>query len=144
VDIVEEAGSVRVRVSQKIHGVDIKTLPHPGFPTDLQAPMISFLSVAEGTSVITENIFENRFKHIDELRRMGADIHVEGRVAVIRSVSRLTGAVVSAPDLRGGAALVLAGLAAEGETTVNHIVHIDRGYDGFERKLSGLGALIRR
>jgi UDP-N-acetylglucosamine 1-carboxyvinyltransferase len=131
-------------VKKKINGVDIKTLPHPGFPTDLQAPMISFLTLAEGTSVITENIFENRYKYIDELRRMGADIQIEGRVAIVRSVSGLTGAMVSAPDLRGGAALVLAGLAAEGETEVSNIYHIDRGYDGFEQKLAGIGAMIRR
>jgi UDP-N-acetylglucosamine 1-carboxyvinyltransferase len=144
VDVLEDAGNIRVRVTQSMHGVDIKTLPHPGFPTDLQAPMISFLTTVEGTSVITENIFENRFKHIDELHRMGADIHVEGRVAVVRSVPGLTGAVVSAPDLRGGAALVLAGLAAEGETVVNDVFHIDRGYDGFEKKLIEVGSIIQR
>lgn len=144
VDVLENGGNLRVRVDQKVHGVDIKTLPHPGFPTDLQAPMISFLTTAEGTSVVTENIFENRFKHIDELHRMGADIRVEGRVAVVRSVPGLTGALVSAPDLRGGAALVLAGLAAEGETVIDNIYHIDRGYDGFERKLIEVGSLIKR
>jgi UDP-N-acetylglucosamine 1-carboxyvinyltransferase len=144
VDVTDDAGDIRVRVTQKIHGVDIKTLPHPGFPTDLQAPMISFLALAEGTSIVTENIFENRFKHIDELRRMGADIQIEGRVAVIRSVSGLTSAMVSAPDLRAGAALVLAGLAAEGKTIVDHIHHIDRGYDGLEQKLAALGAIIKR
>jgi UDP-N-acetylglucosamine 1-carboxyvinyltransferase len=144
VDVTDDAGDIRVRVTQKIHGVDIKTLPHPGFPTDLQAPMISFLALAEGTSIVTENIFENRFKHIDELRRMGADIQIEGRVAVIRSVSGLTSALVSAPDLRAGAALVLAGLAAEGKTVVDRIHHIDRGYDGLEQKLAALGAIIKR
>lgn len=144
VDVTEGERVIRVRIKQKIHGVDIKTLPHPGFPTDLQAPMMSFLTLAEGTSVITENIFENRYKYSDELRRMGADIQIEGRVAIVRSVSALTGAMVSAPDLRGGAALVLAGLAAEGETIVGNIYHIDRGYDSFEKKLAGIGALIRR
>lgn len=144
VEVTESDKTVRVKVHQKIHGVDIKTLPHPGFPTDLQAPMISFLTLAEGTSVITENIFENRFKYVDELRRMGADIQIEGRVAIVRSVPALTGAMVSAPDLRGGAALVLAGLAAEGETIVDNIYHIDRGYDSIEKKLAGIGALIRR
>lgn len=144
VDVTEGEKAIQVKMNQKIHGVDIKTLPHPGFPTDLQAPMISFLTLAEGTSVITENIFENRYKYIDELRRMGADIQIEGRVAIVRSVNALTGAMVSAPDLRGGAALVLAGLAAEGNTVIDDIYHIDRGYDGFEKKLAGLGALIRR
>jgi len=144
VDVTECDKQIRVKVNHKIHGVDIKTLPHPGFPTDLQAPMISFLTLAEGTSVITENIFENRFKYVDELRRMGADIQIEGRVAIVRSVGMLTGAMVSAPDLRGGAALVLAGLAAEGETMVDNIYHIDRGYDSLEKKLAGIGALVRR
>ncbi|HWR56143.1 MAG TPA: UDP-N-acetylglucosamine 1-carboxyvinyltransferase [Negativicutes bacterium] len=144
VDVTEGEKQIRVKVNDKIHGVDIKTLPHPGFPTDLQAPMISFLTLAEGTSVITENIFENRFKYVDELRRMGADIQIEGRVAIVRSVGALTGAMVSAPDLRGGAALVLAGLAAEGETVVDNIYHIDRGYDSLEKKLAGIGALVRR
>jgi UDP-N-acetylglucosamine 1-carboxyvinyltransferase len=144
VDVKEGEKIIRIKVNQKIHGVDIKTLPHPGFPTDLQAPMIAFLTLAEGTSVVTENIFENRYKYVDELRRMGADIQIEGRVAIVRSVSALTGAMLSAPDLRGGAALVLAGLAAEGETIIENIYHVDRGYDCFEKKMAGIGAFIRR
>ncbi|MCX7710926.1 MAG: UDP-N-acetylglucosamine 1-carboxyvinyltransferase [Clostridia bacterium] len=122
----------------------IRTLPYPGFPTDMQAQMVALMSVARGTSIIVETIFENRFMHVEELLRMGADIKLEGRLAVIKGVKRLTGANVAARDLRGGAALVLAGLAAEGETTVNDIKHIDRGYEIIEKKLAQIGALIRR
>lgn len=127
-----------------LRGVDIKTLPYPGFATDLQAPMLAMLTVAKGTSIITETIFENRFKHVDELTRMGAKIKVEGRTAIIRGVPKLTGAIVAALDLRAGAALVLAALAAEGISEIENVFHIDRGYEGLERKLHSLGAKIVR
>jgi len=122
----------------------IRTLPYPGFPTDMQAPIMSLLTLAKGTSIITETIFENRFKHVEELRRMGADIKVDGRVAVIKGVERLMGAAVNSMDLRGGAALVLAGLAAEQITEIRGVHHIDRGYEKLEEKLSMLGADIIR
>lgn len=141
--VVWGANNVRIRAGE-LRGVDIKTLPHPGFPTDLQAPMLSMLAIAKGTSIITETIFENRFKHVDEMTRMGARIKVEGRTAVIRGVQKLTGAVVDAPDLRAGAALVLAALTAEGLSEIEHVYHIDRGYEGLEDKLQHLGASIIR
>ena len=122
----------------------IRTLPYPGFPTDMQAQMVSLLSVAAGTSIVIETVFENRYKHVEELLRMGANIKLEGRLAVIKGVSRLTGASVTARDLRGGAALVLAGLAADGETIVSGVKHIDRGYESLEKKLLILGANIKR
>lgn len=135
--------SVRVRGGE-MRGVDIKTLPYPGFPTDLQAPMLALLTVAKGTSIVTETIFENRFKHVDELGRMGAKIKVEGRTAVIRGIPRLSGAIVAAHDLRAGAALVLAALAAEGVSEIEQVYHIDRGYEAFEKKLQQVGAKIVR
>ncbi len=135
--------SVRVRGGE-MRGVDIKTLPYPGFPTDLQAPMLALLTIAKGTSIITETIFENRFKHVDELGRMGAKIKVEGRTAVIRGIPRLSGAIVAAHDLRAGAALVLAALAAEGVSEIEQVYHIDRGYEAFEKKLQAIGAKIVR
>lgn len=135
--------AIRLKAKER-HGVDIKTLPFPGFPTDLQAPMLSLLTIAKGTSIISETIFENRFKQIDELCRMGAQIRVEGRTAIIRGVDKLAGARVSAPDLRAGSALVLAALAAEGFTEITQIYHIDRGYEQFEQKLQALGAKIVR
>lgn len=127
-----------------LRGVDIKTLPYPGFPTDLQAPMLSLVTNAKGTSIITETIFENRFKHVDELIRMGAKIKVEGRTAIIRGIPRLTGAIVAAHDLRAGGALVLAALAAEGVSEIENVYHIDRGYEALEEKLRSLGANISR
>jgi UDP-N-acetylglucosamine 1-carboxyvinyltransferase len=136
-------GYIRVTAGD-FRGVDIKTLPYPGFPTDLQAPMLAALTVAKGTSIITETIFENRFKHVDELGRMGAKIKVEGRTAIIRGVPKLTGACVAAHDLRAGAAMVLAALAAEGVSEVDDVYHIDRGYETLERKLQGLGATVIR
>lgn len=122
----------------------IRTLPYPGFPTDMQAQMVSLLSVARGTSIIVETVFENRYKHVEELLRMGANIKLEGRIAVIKGVKKLTGATVSARDLRAGAALVIAGMSAEGETIVTDIKHIDRGYERIEEKLNLLGANIIR
>jgi len=135
--------SVRVRGGE-LRGVDIKTLPSPGFPTDLQAPALAMLTVAKGTSIITESIFENRFKHVVELGRMGAKIKVEGRTAVIRGVPKLSGATVAAPDLRAGAALVLAALGAEGVSEIEQVYHIDRGYEALEKRLQNIGAKIVR
>lgn len=122
----------------------IRTLPYPGFPTDMQSQFVSLLSVARGTSIIVETIFENRFKHVEELLRMGADIKLEGRLALIKGVKKLTGAQVVARDLRGGAALIIAALAAEGTTVISGTKHIDRGYEDIEKKLSLVGAVIRR
>lgn len=122
----------------------VRTMPYPGFPTDAQAPVMAAAALADGTSVFVENIFENRYKHVAELARMGADIKVEGKVAVVNGVKKLYGAGVEATDLRGGAALVVAGLAAEGETVVSQIQHIDRGYEQIEESLNSLGAHIQR
>lgn len=122
----------------------IKTLPYPGFPTDAQAPVMAMLTLARGTSIITETMFESRYKHVEELVRMGADIRVDGRVAVIRGVAELSGAAVSAMDLRGGAALVVAGLAARGTTVISNVHYIDRGYENIEENLRTLGAKIQR
>lgn len=124
--------------------VKLKTVPHPGFPTDMQAQFMTLNSVAEGSGVITETIFENRFMHVPELQRMGAHIELEGNSALSKGNSQLTGAQVMATDLRASASLVIAGLVAEGETTVNRIYHLDRGYEAIEHKLSGLGANIKR
>lgn len=135
---------IRVRSCNMINPVDIATLPYPGFPTDLQTQFMALLSIAKGTSIITENIFENRFMFVNELNRMGSDVRTEGRHAVIVGVPLLTGAPVKAPDLRGGAALVIAGLVAEGITEVLDTYHIDRGYHNFEHKLQMLGADIER
>jgi UDP-N-acetylglucosamine 1-carboxyvinyltransferase len=126
------------------HAVDIKTTPHPGFPTDMQQPFGALLTVASGVSMVTETLFERRFKYASELQRLGADIRVEGQTAVFVGVDRLIGATVQAADLRGGAALVLAGLVAEGRTDVERAVHVDRGYSGLVPKLAGLGADIQR
>lgn len=134
---------IRIKAGE-LRGVDIKTLPYPGFPTDLQAPMLSLVTIAKGTSIITETIFENRFKHVDELTRMGAKIKVEGRTAIIRGVPSLTGAIVAAPDLRAGSALVLAALTAKGTTEIEQVYHIERGYENLEKKLQSLGAQIVR
>lgn len=122
----------------------VRTLPYPGFPTDMQAQIVAMLTIARGTSIMVETVFENRYKHVDELLRMGANIKLEGRVAIIKGVKKLIGANVYARDLRGGAALVLAGLAADGETVISDIKHIDRGYDHIEEKLKQAGALIKR
>lgn len=143
--IIEEGDdSIRVTSNGKLVGVNIKTTPYPGFPTDIQQPMSTLLSVVPGRSLIAESIWENRHKHIDELKKMGADIKVEGRVAIIDGVSRLTGAVVKATDLRAGAAMVIAGLVAEGRTEITSIEHIDRGYPHIENKFQALGADIFR
>ena len=142
---VEEGDdSVRVTVKNELTGVNIKTTPYPGFPTDVQQPMSALLCTVVGRSLITESIWENRHKHIDELKKMGANIKVEGRIAILDGVDRLTGAVVKATDLRAGAAMVIAGLMAEGETQITSIEHIDRGYPHIEDKFQALGADIRR
>ncbi len=143
-EVTEFDEAVRV-VGRPSHvHTDIKTLPYPGFPTDMQPQITVTLALAEGTSVVTESIFENRFKYVDELARMGGRIKVEGNTAIITGVKKLTGAQVEAPDLRAGAALVIAGLAAEGYTTVDEIGYIQRGYEHFEKKLQGLGAVIEK
>ena len=120
------------------------TEPYPGFPTDLQAQMMGLMTVADGASMITETIFENRFMHVPELVRMGADITIHGRSALVRGVSRLTGAPVMATDLRASVSLVIAALVAEGETVINRVYHLDRGYERIEQKLAGCGAQIER
>jgi UDP-N-acetylglucosamine 1-carboxyvinyltransferase len=136
--------TIRVRGTGLIRPFHLRTRPYPGFPTDLQPQFVALATIARGISIITEEIYNNRLKHVAELRRMGADIVVEGQTAIIRGVGRLSGAVVSVPDLRAGAALVLAGLAADGETVVEDVGHIDRGYEGIEGKLAAVGAQIRR
>jgi UDP-N-acetylglucosamine 1-carboxyvinyltransferase len=144
VDVSEEAGGIRVRGPQRPAAVDIKTMPHPGFPTDMQQPFAALLAVADGTSVITENVYESRFRYVNELNRMGANVRVEGRMAVITGVKALTGAPVAATDLRAGAALICAAMAAEGETELVGVEHIDRGYDNIVGKLLDIGADISR
>lgn len=140
----EEDDRIIVKSADTWNALDIRTLPYPGFPTDMQPQFMVFLSLAQGTSIITENIFENRLQHVGELRRMGAHIRVEGRSAVINGVPRLTGAFVEATDLRAGAALVLGGLAAENTTIIEGVEHLNRGYEKLEAKLRRLGAQIRR
>ena len=135
---------IRVANDKRLNKVNIKTFPYPGFPTDLQQPMTTLLTTANGTSTIVENIYEDRFKHAYELRRMGASITTEGRVMVVEGVDRLTGASVAASDLRAGAALIIAGLMAEGTTTISNVKYIDRGYNSYEKKLSTIGANIVR
>lgn len=144
VTVEEDLAGVRVKGEGDIRAVDIKTLPYPGFPTDMQAQMMALMTVAQGTSVVTETVFENRFMHVDELKRMGASIKIEGRSAVIEGSNKLTGCQVKATDLRAGAALVLAGLVAEGETEIGCIHHIDRGYDKLVDKFIKIGANIVR
>ena len=143
-EIIEFDDAVRVVGKPKQRSTNIKTLPYPGFPTDMQPQMAVTLALADGTSMVTESIFENRFKYVDELARMGGNIKVEGNVAVIDGVPGFTGAQVEAPDLRAGAALVIAGLAAEGYTVVDEIGYIQRGYECFEEKLQALGAVIEK
>ncbi len=144
IEIMPCSSGLRVLGNRRLRPTDIKTMPYPGFPTDMQAQMMALLSTIPGTSIIVETIFENRFMHVQELRRMAAEIKIEGRVAIIKGKNRLEGASVEATDLRAGAALVLAGLAAEGETRITKVEHIDRGYDKLHEKLKGLGANIIR
>jgi UDP-N-acetylglucosamine 1-carboxyvinyltransferase len=142
--ITSEDGGLRVKAPRVVGSVDVKTTEHPGFPTDMQAQLMGLMTVASGTSVISESIFENRFMHVPELHRMGADITIQGHTAVVKGVKKLSGAPVMATDLRASASLVLAGLRAEGKTEVARIYHLDRGYERLERKLRNLGADIRR
>jgi UDP-N-acetylglucosamine 1-carboxyvinyltransferase len=143
-DVKTDNGTIHVSGARKIRSVNIKTLEYPGFPTDMQAQFMSLMSLAEGTSVINETIFENRFTHVAELQRMGADIQTDGRSAIVKGVSKLSAAPVMATDLRASASLILAGLAAEGQTVISRIYHLDRGYENIEQKLSALGADIKR
>jgi UDP-N-acetylglucosamine 1-carboxyvinyltransferase len=141
--LADQAG-IRVQRNGNINSIDVKTLPYPGFPTDLQAQMMALMAVANGVSIVTETIFENRFMHVQELDRMGAQIKLEGNRAVVRGVGELSGAPVMASDLRASVALVLAGLVASGTTEVSRVYHLDRGYEQIEKKLSQLGAEIER
>jgi UDP-N-acetylglucosamine 1-carboxyvinyltransferase len=139
-----EGEGVRVVGNRRIRSADVKTQPYPGFPTDMQAQFMVLMSLAKGLSVISETIFENRFIHVSEVQRMGADIRIQGNSAIIQGVQSLSGAQVMATDLRASASLILAGLAAEGVTEVSRVYHLDRGYEELDRKLSKLGADIRR
>jgi UDP-N-acetylglucosamine 1-carboxyvinyltransferase len=144
VTIAETAGGLKVACPDGVRGVDLTTEPFPGFPTDLQAQMTALMSTATGAAIITESIFENRFMHVPELARMGAEVHVHGASSMVRGVKSLTGAPVMATDLRASASLVIAGLAAVGETVVSRVYHIDRGYERIEEKLAACGAEIER
>jgi len=152
IDALREAGveteatnrGLRVRRANGLHGVNVSTAPYPGFPTDMQAQFMAMLSLADGASMLTETIFENRYMHVPELARMGADVTVSGRAAMVRGVGHLVGAPVMATDLRASMSLVLAGLAAEGETVISRVYHLDRGYERLEEKLSAVGADIER
>ncbi len=144
VEIVEEPDGLLVRRLDGLHGVDVMTEPYPGFPTDMQAQFMALMAVAEGAAMVTETIFENRFMHVPELNRMGARINVHGASAIVRGVSGLSGAPVMATDLRASVSLIVAALAARGETTVNRVYHLDRGYEAVEQKLAACGAEIER
>ena len=144
VTIEEYDDSLRVIADSPLKKANVKTMPHPGFPTDLQPQILTLLTAAEGTSIVTENVWDNRFKYVEELRRMGASVSVDGRIAVVEGGNRLIGSPVSSTDLRAGAALVIAGLMADGVTEVYNLNYIDRGYEDFEKKLRGLGAQITR
>jgi UDP-N-acetylglucosamine 1-carboxyvinyltransferase len=143
-EIESEGEGLRVVGVKRIRSVDVKTQPYPGFPTDMQAQFMVLMSLARGLSVITETIFENRFIHVSELQRMGADIRIQENAAIIQGVEGLSGAPVMATDLRASASLILAGLAAEGVTQISRVYHLDRGYEGLDKKLSKLGANIKR
>ncbi|HOS69571.1 MAG TPA: UDP-N-acetylglucosamine 1-carboxyvinyltransferase [Bacillota bacterium] len=143
-EVQEYERAIRVRAAGRLNSVDIKTMPYPGFPTDMQSQMMTAMCLAKGTSIATETVFENRFMHINELKLMGANIKVDGRSAIIEGCEKFSGAKVRATDLRAGAALVIAGLCAEGRTEINDVYHLDRGYIRIEEKLKKLGADIRR
>jgi UDP-N-acetylglucosamine 1-carboxyvinyltransferase len=143
-DVQTEKEQVRITAPGRLKGTDLRTLPYPGFPTDMQAQMVALMTLAEGTSVVTETVFESRFMHVEELRRMGASIRVEGNRLIVTGRPSLTGAPVMASDLRASAGLILAGLAAEGVTEVQRVYHLDRGYERLEEKLQALGATIER
>ena len=144
VEVIEEGEGIRVRANDPLKAVDIKTMPHPGFPTDMQSQMMALMLTAEGTSIITETVFENRFMHVEEFRRMNADAKIEGRSVFIEGSKALQGAEVSATDLRAAAALILTGLVSNGVTRVTKLHHLDRGYVNFHKKLASLGAMIER
>ena len=144
ISVEDIPGGIRVSAHDGIKPLTISTAPYPAFPTDMQAQFMAMLALAQGTSLLTETIFENRYMHVPELTRMGADIEVRGRSAVVRGVERLTGAPVMATDLRASMSLILAGLAAEGETQVARVYHLDRGYERLEEKLQAVGADIER
>ena len=143
-EVIPMEEGLRIRRTGKIQPTDLKTMPHPGFPTDIQQPFASLLSIADGVSMITETVYESRFRYTTELEKLGADIRVEGRNAKITGVKKLSGAPVTCTDLRGGAAMVIAGLAAEGETEIDGLEHLDRGYEDLVSKLRGLGAQVSR
>jgi len=144
VEISEEEDGLRIRATKQLKSVDIKTMPHPGFPTDMQSQMMALMMTAHGTGIITETVFENRFMHVEEFRRMNGNMKIEGRSVIMESPSELQGAEVAATDLRAAAALILAGLVAEGITRVTELFHLDRGYVDFDKKLAALGADIER
>jgi UDP-N-acetylglucosamine 1-carboxyvinyltransferase len=152
IDLLREAGgevetgknTVQMTMGRRPRAVSVKTAPYPGFPTDMQAQFIALNSVAEGRAFVTETIFENRFMHVQELRRLGAQIEVEGNTALVKGADHLTGATVMATDLRASASLVIAGLVADGGTVIDRIYHLDRGYERIEKRLAQLGAQIRR
>ena len=144
VDIDEQPGGLHVRRLNGLHGADVMTEPYPGFPTDMQAQFMALMAVSDGAAMVTETIFENRFMHVPELNRMGARINVHGASAIVRGVPALSGAPVMATDLRASVSLILAGLAAKGETVVNRVYHLDRGYEAVEQKLAACGADIER
>ncbi len=144
VEITEVEEGLRIRSMRPLRSIDIKTMPHPGFPTDMQSQMMSLMLTAQGNGILTETVFENRFMHVEEFRRMNASVKIEGRSVIMEGPSKLQGAEVSATDLRAAAALILAGLAAEGITRVNELYHLDRGYVNFHKKLAALGADIER
>ncbi len=143
--VIAAAGNaLSIRMAGRPRSVSLRTAPYPAFPTDMQAQFLALNTIAAGTALVTETIFENRFMHVQELRRLGARIDIEGNTAVVQGVEHLAGATVMATDLRASASLVIAGLVAEGETVVDRIYHLDRGYEHLEEKLSRLGARIRR
>lgn len=144
VEVTEYDDSIRIKSKKPLKKINFTTMPYPGFPTDLQPQMLTLLTSTQGTSIVTENVWDNRFKYVEELRRMGANITVDGRCAVVEGGNRLTGSPVSSTDLRAGAALVIAGLMADGVTEIYNLKYIDRGYENFEQKLRGLGAQITR
>ncbi|MEW6662253.1 MAG: UDP-N-acetylglucosamine 1-carboxyvinyltransferase [Bacillota bacterium] len=143
-EITNLGDALHITCPRRVDAVDVKTMPYPGFPTDMQPQMVALLTKSQGTSIISESIFENRFKYVDELRRMGAQIKLEGRVAIVTGVPKLTGAIVEATDLRAGAALVIAALAAQEATVIENVEHIERGYEKLEKKLNNLGARVMR
>jgi UDP-N-acetylglucosamine 1-carboxyvinyltransferase len=143
-DVVGQADGIHIRSQGRLHAQSFRTTEYPGFPTDMQAQFMALDAISLGAAKITETIFENRFMHVNELLRLGANIQVDGKVAVVEGVERLSGATVMATDLRASASLVIAGLVAEGETLVDRIYHLDRGYDRMEEKLRGIGADIER